>query len=198
MKKIKKKEVTSGVEEKNYPKDYKKVKDREVIEEILHCFVHMGESIKASFSPTVEAPNGYTYLNTVTRNCRAQLLMVFPLTFRNRPNIHIGLHISDQAQLTATPRNCQVGAKEMAHRRAKFTTRHSNFKNLELVMLERENELGTLKFLLLGGDLDSRPGKDFSALKDDQRLACIFDDWLDRGLHFNHFHEREGNHRRIN
>ena len=61
-----------------------------------------------------------------------------------------------------------------------MTARHSNKMSLELDMLLRENEVGTLRFMIAGGDLENHPGKLLISLSDNPQLIKIFKKWTDQ------------------
>jgi len=75
--------------------------DKEIVQEILECFLKFGRSLKAIFAPSVVKD-----LIPLVMSGRKQLIKVFYEFFYNRPNLHIAVHFEEQADLFEALKNC--------------------------------------------------------------------------------------------
>jgi len=150
--------------------------DKEIVQEILECFLKFGRSLKAIFAPSVVKD-----LIPLVMSGRKQLIKVFYEFFYNRPNLHIAVHFEEQADLFEALKNCQVSSKEMNHRKGRAVTKKSNYHGLEKTMAQRENYSSTMKFVLKGGKCPRRTcetGQGLLSLKDDPLLSKIMVNWI--------------------
>ncbi|KAI9748387.1 MAG: hypothetical protein M4579_007241 [Chaenotheca gracillima] len=98
--------------------------------------------------------------------------------FAGRPNVHQGLHFVDIAAEYATTNNVNVLMGEDQHRLYKEWVTHTNFRDVEKVLLHRENIQQTLRLCLNGSFANS----DERATKTIQRLYRLCPTLLDSVL----------------
>nr|KMM66395.1 hypothetical protein CPAG_02734 [Coccidioides posadasii RMSCC 3488] len=78
-------------------------------------------------------------------------------SFKNRPNMHVGIHYPAQANEYAIPNNCNVLIGEDKHREYKKLVQRTNKRDVEKVLLMQESFRRTLLLLLEEAFADSEP-----------------------------------------
>jgi len=172
------------------------VSNKSIFKEIIKCFNLLGKDLQVTFRKSVPLPNGYVELDDATSVARKQLLRVYYPHFKERNNIHIGSHLSEEAWLTATNRNTEVSTKEKKHKKAKEVAQHSNKRDLTRDFILNENNLMVLRYLLDGGVKDGiQAGPRLLEMRKDKKHDFLFhglssnlqNDWTLTKVNFEYF-----------
>ncbi|KAI9749166.1 MAG: Glutathione reductase [Chaenotheca gracillima] len=99
-------------------------------------------------------------------------------SFQFRPNVHQGLHLADLAKEYGTPYNCHVLQGEDQHRIYKEWVTSTNFRDVEKVLLSRENVQLTLRLCLGGAYARDEPDITKALSKMHQQCPTLFESIL--------------------
>jgi hypothetical protein len=142
------------------------IDDNALVQEVMDCILAVGEMVAAVFGDYL-VPD----LEEKVLKGRRAVLRVWRPYFVDKPTIHIGVHYLGQAKDTGNLKNARVAPKENVHLKSKNVTKNSNKKNLEKDFLLHENQVSTLKTLLLRDQA-------FEKVVKDPSLAPIFRGWI--------------------
>ncbi|KAH8930607.1 hypothetical protein BT69DRAFT_1345104 [Atractiella rhizophila] len=90
---------------------------------------------------------------------QAMLKMFGPLTdeLDKLPNMHLALHLADDARLFSNCLNSSVALDEILHKAPKTLVPHTNFKDIDVAFLEDDNLLQTMRSVLARGTTEDCP-----------------------------------------
>ncbi|KAH8927598.1 hypothetical protein BT69DRAFT_765451 [Atractiella rhizophila] len=128
--------------------------------------------------------HAYSVLHdTVLAGRHAMLKMFRPLTdeLDKLPNMHLALHLADDARLFSNCLNSSVALDEILHKAPKTLVPHTNFKDIDVAFLKDDNLLQTMRSVLAGGTTEDCPriSRIYTALQ--HRTPKLFD-----GYYFGH------------